>query len=150
MTEMVSFRIFQAFNFRGKQKKYYLHFVLFSNLKESLKNQESQRNKKMEDRKSAVCGNHSIWNLFAWLFEDEKPILLDSWNRKTEYERGRITERGMKMDYSFKRGTKSEKGWSCGGKPLETEFGAIMGMKLATTARRKKEKGRVRILLYPY
>uniref|UniRef100_A0A1I8EFL9 Uncharacterized protein n=1 Tax=Wuchereria bancrofti TaxID=6293 RepID=A0A1I8EFL9_WUCBA len=56
-----------------------------------------------------------------------------------------------KMDYSFKRGTKNEKGWSCRGRPLKTEeFGAIMGMKLATTAKRKKEKGRVRILLYPY
>lgn len=45
------------------------------------------------------------------------------------------------LSYSFKRGTKSEKGWSCRGRPLKTEFGAIMGMKLATTARRKKREG---------
>uniref|UniRef100_A0A0R3QDM1 ACB domain-containing protein n=1 Tax=Brugia timori TaxID=42155 RepID=A0A0R3QDM1_9BILA len=75
------------------------------------------------------CGNHSsIWNLFARSFEDEKPNLWDGWNRKTEYKRGRVTE-GRRdgvlnlmraILYSFKRGTKNEKGWSCRGRPLKT------------------------------
>nr|CDP96886.1 Bm504 [Brugia malayi] len=59
----------------------------------------------------------------------------------------RESRKNRTYSYSFKRGTKNEKGWSCRGRPLKTEFGAIMGMKLATTARRKKGKGRVRILL---